>query len=362
VQAAVLTEAGPESEVVLSDVTVAGPGPGEVRIGLRATGVCHSDLSVMSGVMKSTLPIVPGHEGAGEILEVGPGVTGVRPGQHVVVSWTPSCGECATCAGGQPFLCPAYSAAAGPRVPRFELADGTRAAGMAGCGTWAEEIVVPQAAAIVIDDDVPFEYAALLGCGIPTGVGAVINTAGVRPGTSVAVVGCGGVGLAAIQGAAIAGAAVILAVDPLASKHAKALELGATHAATPEDAVALRADLTGGRGFDYAFEAVGRPASIRGAWSLARRGGDVVIVGIGSRDDTVAFNAGELAGDAKRLMGSMYGGCDLRRDIPRFVALWRAGKLNIEALISARIAFGELNRAVSALREGNVVRQVVTFS
>jgi S-(hydroxymethyl)glutathione dehydrogenase / alcohol dehydrogenase len=362
VRAAVLTQAGPDSEVDLrDDVTVLGPGPGEVRVALRATGVCHSDLSVLSGVLKSTLPVVPGHEGAGEIIEVGAGVTEVRPGQHVVISWTPACGACASCAGGQPFLCATYSGAGGARVPRFVLPDGTRAGGMAGCGTWAEEIVVPQAAVIGIDDDVPFAYAALLGCGIPTGVGAVVNTAGVRPGTTVAVVGCGGVGLAAIQGAAIAGAAVILAVDPLASKHAKALELGATHAATPQDAAAARAELTGGRGFDYAFEVVGRPAAIRSAWSLARRGGDVIVVGIGSRDDTVEFNAGELAGDAKRLMGSMYGGCDLRRDIPRFVALWRAGKLDIEALISARITFGELNQAVSALREGNVVRQIVTF-
>lgn len=358
-RAAVLTERGPEPAVELrDDVSAIGPGPGEVRVAIRATGVCHSDLSVLTGVIPSGLPVIPGHEGAGEITEIGPGVTGLAPGQHVVISWTPSCGQCVTCRNGQPFLCPTFRSV---RAPRFALADGTPAFGMAGCGTWAEEVVIPAAAAIGVDDDVPFEVAALLGCGIPTGVGAVINSARVRPGDTVAVVGAGGVGLAAIQGAALSGAAVILSVDPLPGKHGTALALGATHAVTPDAAAAARADLTGGRGFDVTIEAVGRPASIRGAWDLARRGGTVVLVGIGGPGDTVPFSAAELVFEGKTLIGSMYGGCDLHRDIPRLVALWRAGELDVEALISARISFPELNDAVAALRAGEAIRQVVTF-
>jgi S-(hydroxymethyl)glutathione dehydrogenase/alcohol dehydrogenase len=359
VRAAVLTQPGPQSVLDLrDDVTVAGPGPGEVRVAIRATGVCHSDLSVLSGVIPSGLPVVPGHEGAGEVTAAGPGVTSVAPGQHVVISWTPACGRCPECRGGQPFLCMALRAG---RVPRFTVPGGPPAAGMSGAGTWAEEIVVPEQAVIGIDADVPFEIAALLGCGIPTGVGAVVNTARVTPGSTVAVVGAGGVGLAAIMGAALAGATVIMAVDPLPGKHAKALELGATHAVTPEQAAQARAELTGGRGFDYAFEVVGQAVTIRSAWGLARRGGTVVIVGVGSRQDPVQFSAAELVFDGKTLLGSMYGGCDLHRDIPRFTGLWRAGKLDIEALISRRVAFSELNDAVAALRAGEVIRQVVTF-
>jgi len=214
---------------------------------------------------------------------------------------------------------------------------------------------------IPVDDDVPFACAALLGCGIPTGVGAAINTAKVAPGSTVAVVGCGGVGLAAIQGARIARAAMILAVDPLPGKHAKALELGATHTATPDDVEQARKELTGGKGFDYAFEVVGRSATIRAAWRLARRGGDVIVVGAGARDDSVPFSTWELLFDGKNLLSSLYGGCDLRRDIPRLVGLWRAGRLDIEGLITRQISFGELNDAVRALRQGDVIRQVVTF-
>jgi S-(hydroxymethyl)glutathione dehydrogenase / alcohol dehydrogenase len=361
VRAALLTAVGPEAGVELrDDVTAVGPGPGEVRVRLRATGVCHSDLSVLTGVIPSGMPSILGHEGAGEVIEVGSQVTAVKPGQHAVISWTPACGDCPECHRGLPFLCLTY-VIEGLNTPRFRLGDGSPAFGMAGCGTWAEEMVVPWQAVIPVDDDVPFEYAALLGCGIPTGVGAVINTARVVPGSSVAIVGCGGVGLAAIQGARIAGAAVILAVDPLESKHGKALELGATHAVTPEGAKQARKELTGGKGFDYAFEVVGRSETIRSAWQLARRGGDVIVVGAGSRSDDVVFSTWELLFDGKNLLSSLYGGCDLRRDVDRFVGLWRAGRLDIEGLISARITFDGLNDAIAALRQGDVVRQVVTF-
>jgi S-(hydroxymethyl)glutathione dehydrogenase/alcohol dehydrogenase len=361
VRAAVMHETGPDALVDLRhDVATIGPGPGEVKVRLRATGVCRSDLSVLSGVIPAALPAVLGHEGAGEVIEVGEQVTAVAPGQRVVISWTPACGDCAECRRGTPFLCLTY-VIEGFNTPRFRLSDGTAAFGMAGCGTWADQMVVPWQAVIPVDDDVPFGCAALLGCGIPTGVGAVINTAKVAAGSAVAVVGCGGVGLAAIQGARIAGAATILAVDPLPGKHAKALELGATHTATPDGAEQARKELTGGKGFDYAFEVVGRSATIRAAWRLARRGGDVIVVGAGARDDSVPFSAWELLFDGKNLLSSLYGGCDLRRDLPRLVGLWRAGRLDIEGLITRRISFGELNDAVRALRQGDVIRQVVTF-
>ena len=360
-RAALLHATGPDAGVELrDDVTAVGPGPGEVRVRVRATGVCHSDLSVLTGVIPSAMPVVLGHEGAGEIVAVGERVTGLLPGQHVVISWTPACGDCAECRRGQPFLCLTF-VIKGSRTPSFRLCDGSEAFGMAGCGTWAEELVVPWQAVIPIEDDVPFDYAALLGCGIPTGVGAVVNTARVAPGSSVAVVGCGGVGLAAIQGARIAGATTILAVDPLTGKHGLAQALGATHAVTPDEAEQARKDLTGGRGFDYAFEVVGVSATIRAAWRLARRGGDVIVVGAGDRFDSVPFSAFELLFDGKRLLSSLYGGCDLRRDVPRLVSMWRAGLLDIEALITRRIAFGDLNDAIGALRRGDVIRQVVTF-
>lgn len=360
-RAAVLTEPGPEAGIELrDDVTAVGPGPGEVRVRLRATGVCHSDLSVLTGVIPAGMPAVPGHEGAGEVIEAGPGVTAVRPGQRAVICWTPACGNCPECRGGQPFLCLAY-VVDGLRTPRFRLGDGTPAFGMAGCGTWAEEMVVPWQAVIPVADDVPFDYAALLGCGIPTGVGAVINTARVVPGSSVAVVGCGGVGLAAIQGARIAGATVILAVDPLPGKHEAALALGATHAVTPDDSAQARKELTGGRGFDYAFEVVGQPATIRAAWQLARRGGDVIVVGAGSRSDQVPFTAWELMFDGKNLLSSLYGGCDMRREVDRLAGLWRSGRLDIEGLISRRIPVEQLGDAIGALRRGEVIRQIVVF-
>ncbi len=360
-RAALLHATGPQAGVDLrDDITAVGPGPGEVRVRIRATGVCHSDLSVLTGAIPCGLPTVLGHEGAGEVVAAGDRVTGLSPGQHVVISWTPACGDCPECRRGQPFLCLTY-VVKGFKTPQFRLGDGTDAFGMAGCGTWAEELVVPWQAVIPIEHDIPFEYAALLGCGIPTGVGAAVNTARVVPGSSVAVVGCGGVGLAAVQGARIAGAATILAVDPLPAKHDLARALGATRAVTPDEAEQARKELTGGRGFDYAFEVVGVSATIRSAWRLARRGGDVIVVGAGDRADSVPFSAFELLFDGKRLISSLYGGCDLRRDVPRFVSMWRAGMLDIESLISRRIAFDDLNDAIAALRRGDVIRQVVTF-
>ncbi|WP_131742440.1 alcohol dehydrogenase catalytic domain-containing protein [Actinomadura roseirufa] len=359
-RAAVLHTVGDTDLDLRDDVVTAAPGPGQVKVTIKATGVCHSDLSTMAGVLPAVPPAVLGHEGAGVVAEVGERVTGLRPGDHVVINWTPDCGACGACLRGEPYLCTTHLARSF-REPNFALGDGTPAFGMAGTGTWAEQVVVPERGAVKVAEDVPFEYAALLGCGLPTGVGAVVNTARVRPGTSVAVIGAGGVGLAVVQGARIAGAATILAVDPNQARHAAAKTLGATHTATPAGLAEAKAVLTGGAGFDYAFEVVGRSSAITTAWDAARRGGDVVVVGAGAADDEWTRNAFSLLFDGKTLRPSPYGGSDLRRDIPRLVALWRSGKLDIDALISRRIGFEDLNDALRALRDGEVIRQVVLF-
>ncbi|RFU42847.1 Zn-dependent alcohol dehydrogenase [Actinomadura logoneensis] len=359
-RAAVLHAVGDKELDLRDDVTTVDPGPDQVKVRIRATGVCHSDLSTLSGVLPSVPPAVIGHEGAGVVAEVGDRVTNVRPGDHVVVNWTPDCGVCAECMRGEPYLCMGFIGAAFSE-PRFKLGDGTPAFGMAGVGTWAEEVVLPHQGVIKIAEDVPFEYAALLGCGIPTGVGAAFNTAKVRPGSKVAVVGAGGVGLSVIQGARICGASTILAVDPNEAKHPAAKQFGATHTATLENLEESKGLLTLGQGFDQVFEVVGKSSAITTAWNLTRRGGDVIVVGAGAADDNWEMSAFSLLFEGKNVKSSLYGGCDLKRDIPMFVDLWRAGKLDLDGLISRRIRFEDLNDALGALARGDVIRKVVLF-
>ncbi|NUW45158.1 Zn-dependent alcohol dehydrogenase [Nonomuraea rhodomycinica] len=357
-RAALLHAVGDDKLDIRDDVTLAPVGPTEVRVRVRATGVCHSDLSAMSGVLPQPVPLVPGHEGAGEVLEVGDHVTTVQPGDHVIISWRPACQECRLCVGGQPHLCMKYTVEAFSKG-NFRFGGDTMAFGMAGCGTWAEEVVIPWQGAIKIDADVPWEAAALIGCGITTGVGAAVNTAKVRPGSTVAVVGCGGVGLSVIQGARLSGARTILAVDPLESKHELARKVGATHAVTPDGVMGALAELTDGQGFDYAFEAVGKGATIQAAWQLARQGGDVIVVGAGALDDMVSISAFSLLFEGKRLLSSVYGEADVRHDFPYFATLYKAGQLDLDSMISARIRLADLNDAVAALKGGEVLRQVV---
>ncbi|GLX01767.1 Zn-dependent alcohol dehydrogenase [Microtetraspora sp. NBRC 16547] len=355
---ALLHAVGDDKLDIRDDFTLAPVGPTDVRVRIKATGVCHSDLSVLSGVLPMPLPVIPGHEGAGEVVEVGDHVTSVQPGDHVIINWTPACGDCPNCVAGQPHLCMTFVMKSFTDA-RFRYGGDTPAFGMAGCGTWAEEIVVPWQGAIKVDPDVPYEAAALIGCGITTGVGAVLNTAKVRPGSTVAVVGCGGVGLSVIQGARVSGATTILAIDPLESKHELAKKVGATHAITPDQLMDAMATLTGGQGFDYGFEVVGKSAAIMTAWQATRRGGDVVIVGAGAMDDTVPLTAFNLLFEGKNILSSLYGGSDVRRDFPFFAGLYKAGKLDLESMISARIKLSDLNDAVTALKNGEVLRQIV---
>ncbi|MEO6987234.1 MAG: Zn-dependent alcohol dehydrogenase [Aquihabitans sp.] len=358
-RAAVLLNTGDEELVLVDDIEVLPPGPTDVTIKIEATGVCHSDLHAMNGSLPQGAPFVPGHEGAGIISEVGSDVTDLAVGDHVIVAWSPPCGKCQSCIERkQPHLCVMIQfAIAG--LPRFKRGD-EDIFGMAGTGTFAEYMTVPQEAAIKIDDDVPFDIASLIGCGVSTGVGAVINTAKVEPGSSVVVFGCGGVGISAIQGAHIAGAAIIVAVDLVDSKLEQAKELGATHACKPEDLAALQAELTGD-GFDYAFEAIGVPAVMRQAYDATRRGGTVCVIGVGGMDQEVSFNAFEIFFSEKNFMGSYYGSVDVRSDFHRMLRLWKAGQLNLEGMISKRMKIDDINDAFTAMKNGETIRTVITF-
>jgi S-(hydroxymethyl)glutathione dehydrogenase/alcohol dehydrogenase len=359
-KAAILHNVGDDKLDVRDDVTTTAVGAGKVRIRLRATGVCHSDLSAMNGTIPVAVPAVLGHEGAGEVVEVGAGVTGLAEGDHVVVCWSPQCGACRECVTGQPQLCMAYMINAFSDA-HFQIDGTTPTFGMAGAGTFAEELILLEAGAIKIPNDVPFDVASLLGCGVMTGVGAAINAAQVEPGSSVVVFGCGGVGISVIQGARVAGAATIVAVDMVDSKLDWAKQFGATHAVKPEDLPLLQHELTGGAGFDYAFEVVGRSQTFKAAYDATRRGGTTVVVGVGRADDMVEFSAFDLFYNEKNLRGTYYGSANVRRDFPRLLDIWRSGQLDLEGMITRRIALEDVNDAFAALSSGEVIRQVITF-
>jgi S-(hydroxymethyl)glutathione dehydrogenase/alcohol dehydrogenase len=344
--------------VVRDDLRLRDPGPGEVRVALRASGVCHSDLSIQNGTLAGAVPAVLGHEGAGEVAEVGPGVSTVRPGDHVILVWIPPCGRCRFCLGGQPQLCTAGRSARAERAPALSTAEGPVASAL-GVGTFAEQTVVPVESVVPIDRSVPFEVAALVGCGVMTGVGAVVNTARLVPGSTAVVIGCGGVGVNVVQGARLAGASTILAVDRAPGKLDVAKAFGATHAVTPDGLGAAVAELTGGDGFDYAFEVVGRSETVRSAWDATRRGGTTVVVGAGSRTDMVSFSVGELFSGERKLLGCLYGSADVRTDFHRVLALWRAGRLDLTGLVSRRITLDGIDDAFAAMDGGDVVRSVV---
>jgi S-(hydroxymethyl)glutathione dehydrogenase/alcohol dehydrogenase len=359
-KAAVLHNVGDDKLDVRDDVTTTPVGAGKVRIRIKATGVCHSDLSAMNGTIPVAVPAVLGHEGAGEVVEVGPGVTGLAEGDHVVVCWSPQCGACKECVNGQPQLCMAYMINAFSDA-HFMFDGTTPTFGMAGAGTFAEELILLEQGAVKIDHDIPYDVASLLGCGVMTGVGAAINAGRIQPGSSVVVFGCGGVGISVIQGARIAGAATILAVDMVEAKLDWAKQFGATHAVTPDNLPDALRELTGGAGFDYGFEVVGRSQTIKAAYGATRRGGTTVVVGVGRAEDMVELSAFDLFYDEKTLRGTYYGSANIRRDFPRLLALWRSGQLDLEGMITRRLTLDDVNDAFSALSSGDVIRQVITF-
>jgi S-(hydroxymethyl)glutathione dehydrogenase/alcohol dehydrogenase len=355
-KAAVLWEINKPLEV-RDDVGLTDLGPGEVHVKIVSSGVCHSDLSGQNGTIPAGAPCVLGHEGAGIVLEVGAGVTDVKAGDHVILSFTPACRKCKACLRGQSNLCETMMQMA--VTPHF-IIDGKKVSGFCGCGTFAEELIVPENATIPVDRDIPLGVVSLIGCGVTTGVGAAIHTAGIRPGSSVAVIGCGGVGISAIQGARIAGAAEIVAIDPVEGKHAMARKFGATHAVKPGDIEGVKNEVTGGEGFDYVLECVGHPATIRQCYDLTRRGGTAVVVGVGRLTEQVTFSAFELFYGDKALKGSMYGGANVRVDFPRLLRLWKNGKLDLEGMITRRMKLDEVNDAFRAMAAGEVIRSVIT--
>ena len=340
-------------------ITLPDPGPGQVRVRMAATGVCHSDLSLANGTLSQRFPAVLGHEGAGRVVACGDGVN-LREGDAVVLNWTPACRECWFCVNGEPYLCERAAEAASH--PYASLDDGADVYPGLGVAAFASETVVAENACVRIPSDVPLQQAALLGCAVLTGVGAVLNAARVEPGESVVVIGLGGVGLSAVQGALIAGAGPIIAVDPSPDKGVLARRLGATEALqpSPELGKQVRA-LTGGRGADHAVECVGHADTIRAAWSATRRGGHATIIGMGGRSDVVSFNALELVHFARTIHGCMFGASDPERDLPVLLEHLRAGRLDVDALVTARIGLESLDIAFADLEAGRGVRSLIVF-
>ncbi len=348
----------------VEEVSLAGPNAGELRIKMAATGVCHSDLSVINGTLPLPKPMVLGHEGAGVVTELGEGVTGFEVGDHVVLSFAPACGGCHFCNLQEPQFCEIG-------IPHGLMLDGTarvtkgdeQLSVMQFLGCMAEEAIVPAISSVKIDKEIPLEKAALVGCGVMTGVGAVINTAQVQPGSSVAVFGCGGVGLSVIQGARLAGAKTIIAVDLANNKLEMARNFGATHTVNggSEDAASKCKELTGGHGPDYSFEVVGVPQLMIDANNATRRGGTTVIVGVGKLTDSVPFNALMLSMDGKAIKGSFYGDTNFRSDMPMLLDLYRAGKLNLDDMVSQTYTIDEAPQAFKDMQDGKNARGVIVY-
>lgn len=357
VKAAVVSGTG--AQVEIGDLELPPPGPGDVRVRIAAAGVCHSDLSFVNGTLSPRFPVVLGHEAAGTVAETGADVTRVAVGDRVVINWAPACRECWFCEHGEPSLCTAAEGVT--TVERGTYADGSPANLCLGVGAFAEEVVVPERGVIPLADGVPMELAALLGCAVLTGIGAVRNSARVKPGESVVVLGAGGIGLSAVAGAKLAGAATVIAVDTAAEKEALARAMGATDFVLAGDGPVhkqVRA-LTDGRGADHAFECIGRASTIRAAWQSTRRGGRATVVGVGRRDDTLTFNALELFHFARTLSGSIYGSGDPDVDVPTLAEEVRRGTLDLTPLVTHRIGLDGINEAFARMDSGVGARSVV---
>lgn len=366
-KAAVLT--GVNQPLEVHDIEVDAPHAGEIKVRMGASGVCHSDLSIQNGTIMGAAPMVLGHEGAGVIEEVGEGVTDLAVGDHVVVSWVPQCGSCYFCERGQGYLCETGGMAMATGglldgTTRFTL-DGQPLRQMACSGTFSEVAIIPATGAVKIPDDVPLKIAALIGCGVLTGVGAAMNTADIRKGDTVAVIGCGGVGLNVIQGARIKGAGEIIAIDMVDSKLAMAKQFGATTTvnAGTGDAVSQVMDLTHQRGVDVAFEVIGLKPTIEQTITMTRRGGEAILVGVPSMDvmlELPAFFGVVLM--SKTIKGCWYGSSNVQQDVPKLLDLYRKGDLLLDELISRTITVDDINEAFEAMKSGEVARSVIEYA
>lgn len=363
VKAAVCYE--PHAPLVVEEVELDEPREGEVLVRIASAGVCHSDYHVMKGEWNPPLPMVLGHEGAGVVEKVGPGVSLSQPGDHVILNFRPNCGWCKFCTNGRPVLCN------GAASPRWVMFDGSvrlhkGAADIhhfARVACFAEYAIVPQSGAVPVRKDVPLDRACLIGCSVMTGVGAVTNTAKVPPGSSVVVIGCGGVGLNCVQGAALSGAGRIIAVDMLENKLAYAREFGATDVidASKGDVVERIHAMTDG-GADYAFEAIGFSKTIEQAYEATGLGGTTVVVGMAPETDNLTLNALSIPRAEKVIMGSWYGSARPFVDLPKMVDLYMDGKLKVDELVSRHYPLDEINTAYDALANGEVARSVLMMN
>jgi len=352
--------------LTVEEVELAPPGHGEVLVKIGAAGLCHSDLSVINGDRPRPMPMALGHEAAGIVERVGEGVTDLQRGDHVVLVFVPSCGHCGPCAEGRPALCEPGAAANGAGT----LLSGARRLSRGGnpinhhlgCSVFAEYATVSRRSAVKIDPELPLAEAALFGCAVLTGVGAVVNTAQVRAGASVAVIGLGGVGLASLLGAVASGARQVIAVDLSAAKLDLAKSLGATHVfnAGEADCQEKIRELTSG-GVEYAFELAGSVRALELAYRITRRGGTTVTAGLPPPTATFALPPVNLVAEERTLKGSYIGTCVPSRDIPRYIDLYRQGRLPVNRLMSGTLGLDEINRGFDLLHEGKAVRQVIVF-
>lgn len=364
IQAALLF--GPQMPFVVEEVDLQEPQEGEVLVRLAASGVCHSDYHLVSGATHHPMPLIPGHEGAGVVEATGRNVHHLQPGDHVVLNWAPACGRCFYCQRGKPNLCQTF---VGP-IWAGTMLDGTTRLTwkdrtvyhFSGLSTFAQYAVVPQESCVPIRPDVPLAVAALVGCAVATGVGAVMYTAAVRPGESVVVYGCGGVGLNILQAAALAGATPIIAVDTNSAKMELARQFGATHTllSGPDTLTAIR-DLTAGRGTDHAFEAVGLAAIQEAAFTAIRPGGTLTLVGLSAMGSDTNLPGAIIARQEKVIKGSYYGTVDPNRDFPLLLDLYTAGKLKLDELVTRQYPLEQINEAYQAMLGGGVARGVVVL-
>lgn len=354
---------GKSRPMQLEEVELGAPRAGELLVRIEAAGVCHSDVSVVDGSRVRPLPMALGHEAAGVVEEIGPGVRDVKVGDHVVLTFVPSCGTCDHCSSGRPALCTPAAEANGTGHLLHGLSQitgrgGERIHHHLGVSAFARHAVIARESAVVVPRDVPLQTAALFGCAVLTGAGAVLNTASVRPGQSVAIFGLGGVGLASVMGALVANAWPILAVDPVPAKRELALQLGATAVFAPEEAEKGVKHFTHG-GAEVTFEAAGVPAVLEAAFRAARRGGLTVAMGLPHPSRTVTLQALAFAGLGQALVGSYMGSAAPQRDIPRYLALWKAGRMPVDRLQSASLPLEKINEAFEHLAAGTAVRQVL---
>ena len=345
----------------IEEIQLGDPGPREVRIQTRASGVCHSDLHVIEGSLPAPPPTVLGHEPAGVVLEVGGDVTHVAPGDHVIGCLSAFCGSCSWCLAGQPNLCGGAATVRGPEEPPRLSKDGERIHQFAHLSSFADEMLCHENALVKIREDMPLEQAALIGCGVTTGLGAALNTAAIRPGESAVVIGCGGVGLAAIQGCRIGGASRIIAVDRVPWKLELAQKMGATDVidSSQEDASTKVHELTGG--VDYVFECIGIKELAATGLAMARKGGTLVLVGVVPIGQNIELPGLDIVLSGKSVIGSMMGGNRFRIDMPRYVDFYLDGRLQLDEMISARLPLDEVNTAFDKMKAGQVARSVISF-